>query len=272
MIMRIKRKYIEIREKYLNEKEYVVPLMYQSSFVHWGGGVDVQYIYTKFLDKLSINSTIMIVGVMGGRDYFLFKNQGYNVTAVDIGEQPEISPITICNIEEMLPFPENSFDVVLIGEVLEHLKFDVVALENIKRVLKPTGQLIVSVPFYNDWEDGHMRIHSPLSAERLLNLAGFYVVDYLERPGFIWSSGFNAIQHGISFITYLLARKTAYKWTTSLIGKVEWKFGHFRWLRPIRQLSKHFGGYYLCRISDASLDHISINKKLYTGGQASNRG
>ena len=71
-----------------------------------------------------------MVGVMGGRDYFLLKNLGYEVTAVDIGNQPEISPITLCNIEEKLPFPESTFDAVLIGEVLEHLKQDVAALEN----------------------------------------------------------------------------------------------------------------------------------------------
>lgn len=268
----IKKKYFDLKEKYINEKGYVVPLIYQSSFVHWGGGVDVQYIYTKFLEKLSPGSKIMVVGVMGGRDFFLFKNNGYSVTALDIGPQPEITPITFCNIEEVLPFPENTFDAILIGEVLEHLKFDIAALENIKRVLKPTGKLIVSIPFYNDWEDGHMRIHSPLSGKRLLGLAGFAVEDYLERPGFIWNDVFNMIQHGISLVTYFLAGKTAYPWTTMVIGKMEWKLGHLRWLRPIRKLSKHFGGYYLCCKSDELLDHISINKNLYTDNQVSNAG
>ncbi len=266
----IKKKYIELKEKYINEKGYAVPSIYQSSFVHWGGGVDVQYIYKKFLEKLSPGSKIIVVGVMGGRDFFLLKNLGYDVTALDIGPQPEISPITFCNIEDTLPFPENTFDAVLIGEVLEHLKFDIAALENIKRVLKPAGKLIVSIPFYNDWEDGHMRIHSPISGKRLLELAGFSVENYLERPGFVWFAGFNMTQHGISFLKNFLTGKTAYPWTTMLIGRIEWILGHLIWLRPIRKLSKHFGGYYLCCKSDDLIDHISINKNLYTGDRISN--
>jgi len=263
----MKKKYQEIKEKYLELQGYTVPKMYQSSFVHWGGGVDVQYIYSKFLKDLPNNSKILVIGVMGGRDYFFLKNCGYEVTAVDIGTQPEITPITLCNIEEPLPFSESSFDAVLFGEVLEHLKHDVVALENVKRILKPTGKLIVSIPFYNDWEDGHMRIHSPLSGRRLLALSGFTVVDYLERPGVIWLNIFNWVQHGLSFLSYLLRGKSVYPLTTKLIGRFEWFWGHKIFLRPIRKLSKHFGGYYLCTKSSVAFDHISVNKDLYTGGQ-----
>jgi len=267
----MKQKYQEIKENYLALQGWKVPSIYQSSFVHWGGGVDVQYIYRQFLKDLPKNSKVLIVGVMGGRDYFLFKNCGYEVTAVDIGNQPEITPITLCNIEEPLPFPESTFDAVLIGEVLEHLKHDVVALENIRRVLKPAGKLIVSLPFFNDWEDGHMRIHSPLSGNRLLALGGFTVIDYLERPGIVWSNIFNSIQHGLSYFSYLLMGKSIYPWSTSLIGRFEWFFGHKNIFRSIRKLSKHFGGYYLCIKSNEIFDHVSVNKELYTGGQMGNK-
>lgn len=50
---------------------------------------------------------------------------------------------------ESLPFPEASFDGVLLNEVLEHVTDEVQALREIHRVLRPGGYLIVMSP--NRW-------------------------------------------------------------------------------------------------------------------------
>jgi SAM-dependent methyltransferase len=47
---------------------------------------------------------------------------------------------------EPLPFEDASFDVVVFTEVMEHLRFPHRALVEIRRVLKPAGRLIGSVP------------------------------------------------------------------------------------------------------------------------------
>lgn len=47
-----------------------------------------------------------------------------------------------------IPFPENSFDVVLCNHVLEHVKDDIVAMQEINRVLRPEGFAILQVPFF----------------------------------------------------------------------------------------------------------------------------
>jgi SAM-dependent methyltransferase len=48
---------------------------------------------------------------------------------------------------EALPFPTESFDAVLFLDVLEHLPAETRPLEEIARVLRPDGALILSVPY-----------------------------------------------------------------------------------------------------------------------------
>lgn len=48
-----------------------------------------------------------------------------------------------------IPFPENTFDVVLCNHVLEHVNDDLKAMGEIRRVLKPGGFSILQVPFFN---------------------------------------------------------------------------------------------------------------------------
>jgi ubiquinone/menaquinone biosynthesis C-methylase UbiE len=47
---------------------------------------------------------------------------------------------------EQLPFDNNSFDVVVFSEVMEHVRFPQKVLKEIARVLKPDGKLVGSVP------------------------------------------------------------------------------------------------------------------------------
>ena len=48
-----------------------------------------------------------------------------------------------------IPFNENTFDVVLCNHVLEHVRDDIKAMNEIHRVLKPGGFAILQVPFFN---------------------------------------------------------------------------------------------------------------------------
>jgi SAM-dependent methyltransferase len=47
---------------------------------------------------------------------------------------------------EHLPFPNNSFDLVLSHEVLEHVADDAAALREMVRVLRPGGRIVLFVP------------------------------------------------------------------------------------------------------------------------------
>ncbi len=52
----------------------------------------------------------------------------------------------IINLNESLPFPNNSFDVVVMAEVLEHLPYPKITLGEIKRILIKNGKFIGNLP------------------------------------------------------------------------------------------------------------------------------
>lgn len=47
-----------------------------------------------------------------------------------------------------LPFPDASFDLVLATDIIEHVDDDVLALDEMRRVLKPDGRVLVTVPAF----------------------------------------------------------------------------------------------------------------------------
>lgn len=108
-----------------------------------------------------INSHIDIESILleiGGQPFFLtlsLKNHGFNVKTIDIlsesaskvANQLELR-VTACDIEkDKLPFDDNSFDEIILNEVFEHLRLDLIfTMSEILRVLKPGGRLWLSTP------------------------------------------------------------------------------------------------------------------------------
>jgi ubiquinone/menaquinone biosynthesis C-methylase UbiE len=85
-----------------------------------------------------------------------------------------------------LPFDDAAFDCVICSEVLEHIPEHEKALSELVRVLKPQGQLVVSVPRYFSericWlisseyhsnEGGHIRIYKKTKLKEMLTKYGF---------------------------------------------------------------------------------------------------
>ena len=97
-----------------------------------------------------------------------------------------------------LPFRDQCFDVVCFSEVIEHLEKPQDALNEIARVVKPGGFIIVSIPYRERIEETlciHCNRKTPVNAhlhsfdkeimERMLTDAGFVVqkfVTFTSRP------------------------------------------------------------------------------------------
>lgn len=65
--------------------------------------------------------------------------------AVEAAKKRGVTAI-VGNTEEELPFKTSSFDVVFVGEVIEHILDTDFFIDEIKRVLKPSGELIITTP------------------------------------------------------------------------------------------------------------------------------
>lgn len=67
------------------------------------------------------------------------------VSGVDVDAEATYRPVNV--EEDRFPYSDESFDVVLFCEVIEHLQTDpVAAIEEIHRVLRPGGRLVLSTP------------------------------------------------------------------------------------------------------------------------------
>jgi SAM-dependent methyltransferase len=77
---------------------------------------------------------------------------GFEVTSTDVSvevvdflRERLVGGVVEADLGE-LPFPDESFDGAVLGEVLEHIEEDVKALAEVARVLRPGGVLALSVP------------------------------------------------------------------------------------------------------------------------------
>jgi methionine biosynthesis protein MetW len=72
---------------------------------------------------------------------------GVDIDRAALAHADELGIETVwADLDQPLPFEDDSFDVVVVAEVLEHLRFPKQLLSEAMRVLVPGGTLIGSVP------------------------------------------------------------------------------------------------------------------------------
>ncbi|MGD8236390.1 MAG: class I SAM-dependent methyltransferase [Chromatiales bacterium] len=99
---------------------------------------------------------------LGGRDGQLTRHfiAGNHVTIADIDEvaletakERYDVETQLVNLNESLPFDDNSFDVVTMSEVLEHLPYPKITLAEIVRIVRPGGLFICNFPLAYHLQD-----------------------------------------------------------------------------------------------------------------------
>lgn len=110
-------------------------------------------IVNSLLKKYSAKCKNVIDVGSGTGVYLNYLEKDLNAVAIDLNRFDLKKAVRNCKYvkciqasAENLPFKENSFDLVLFSETLEHLPNPIRSLEEIQQILKDNGLLIISIP------------------------------------------------------------------------------------------------------------------------------
>ena len=168
-------------------------------------------------DRLGLDSgdRLLDMGCGGGRHAFAALRRGATVVAFDYseGELKDVRGVigamgvadeipagtewgTVNGDALHLPFVDDSFDVIVASEVLEHLWATEWAMSELVRVLRPGGRIAVTVPSelpericwkldrdYHDVPGGHVRIFKRKDLEDRLERAGLVLTGHDHQHG-----------------------------------------------------------------------------------------
>jgi SAM-dependent methyltransferase len=112
------------------------------------------------LAKPVTGASIVNVGAGTGEETAVLRGYGKVITLdsdqralalIDTADNP------VCGDAQQLPFVSQSVDLICLYDVLEHLPDDEQAVGEFRRVLRPGGQLLLTVPAFPSLYSGHDR-------------------------------------------------------------------------------------------------------------------
>ena len=165
-------------------------------------------------------SRVLDVGCSDGRFGELVRAQGHHVTGLDLvkheGVADRLDGFVEADLNAGVPAETGLFDVVVAGDILEHVTDPARLLDSIAEHLRPGGEVLVSVPNFAHWyprtrvaigrfdydqrgplDQGHVRFFTRKSFERLVAGCRMQIVerdtvgspvDVLDRGGETWVS------------------------------------------------------------------------------------
>lgn len=182
-----------------------------------------RWMYHIYMDY--IEGSVFEVGAGRGRNIGFYIDKCKEVVASDIfpdqidymkdrfQNYENFNAILLDIMEDDLEKYKGRFDTIVCINVLEHLSNDIKAVENMKRMLKTGGVLILFVPAFQklycqlDKNVGHYRRYNPGRLEDIVEQAGMDIAKhcYFNIFGILlyWMKGRKKVQEGESFSSSL---------------------------------------------------------------------
>jgi len=170
----------------MNNKEYEKLYKFEQFYWWHVGRRDIlNFFLKKFLNKKGIQ--ILEIGCGTGGNLEILSNlsevTGLDVSkyALDFCRKRGVNNLALGRAEKT-NFPSESFDLILMLDVLEHIKDDKKAIGETRRILKEGGYFLVTVPAYQFiWSEhdeilGHYRRYSISDFSKKLEEAGFDII------------------------------------------------------------------------------------------------
>jgi len=146
-------------------------------------------IITKLIHKYQLKGNVIDIGCRTGAlvkelDKYFKSVVGIDVSRDALNEARMNVPsgrFFVADITDLSSLPKMLFDVAICSDVLEHIKEDVKALQNINQILRHKGYLVMTSPFsmknwtrHDDWAQ-HVRRYDPDELKKKLNQSGYDV-------------------------------------------------------------------------------------------------
>jgi SAM-dependent methyltransferase len=149
--------------------------------------------YLEKIEQLAggVKGSLLDIGAANGYFLSLAKARGWNVRGVDVSDyaanqaRQKGFDVLVGDIKKSLFHPD-TFDVVTMWDVIEHLADPEEEIEAILRLLKPGGFLAINTPDGNSWFARILkqRWHQLIPPEHLLFFNPLSLRLFLERYGF----------------------------------------------------------------------------------------
>ncbi len=129
--------------------------------------------------------TVLDIGCQRGGYCYNLKKAGLDAVGIDISHgyikmAREKDPDGVFAVADALylPFKTESFDTVLLSEILEHIMDEKAVVAEVKRVLKNGGIVYVTVPAYLEGTEEHVRF---LSKESLAKIFEDFAIEFIDN-------------------------------------------------------------------------------------------
>lgn len=132
----------------------------------------------KLIGGVSIGKEVLSIGARGWVERELLASlPARSIKKIDIvgSEEEGVIEMDACN----LSFKDETFDLVVCREVIEHVDSGDDLLSEAYRVLRPTGYLFITTPNIFTWlidTKSHVRLYSPYNFLKVLRKRGFTVI------------------------------------------------------------------------------------------------
>jgi SAM-dependent methyltransferase len=202
----------------------------------------------------ALKTSAVILDVGAGHGDFAEIFSGRNYFSLDIVPYSEVDLVT--DLTQVNPFKNNTFDLVVLMNVLEHVYSCSDLIKSISRIIKPEGQILLTVPFLLKVHQAPFDFarYTPYFFERMAEDAGFSIESldgYYDTHYLLNESLGNTWQYSIrgqSFLKRLIAK--------SLVFVIQ------RLVNALRRVSR--GGFiadYKSQVNPSPVGYLLVLKK-----------